>query len=222
MQALIRSTASSVTDSVHRAADGAADRARASADAATEAAKAAVRDANHMAEVAVEMADAAAALTADLANKGARVAIDAAEDGFKTSEAQIAAYVASRPKPAGPFAAYIRLGDLAYTLTICAPFEFTVYFFITVSCLYAGASTYTELASAPWMSTLDIVLAIVFLTETAVKLVAEGTHPWKFFYGNPFWGWNCFDFASKPPRATTSLLCVHSRSRPSRSTALLS
>ena len=226
MQALLRNVTSAVTDSV----DAASGKARISADAATESVRQTARDAMEeartqaanaaqMTVAAAESAGAAVELTADAVNTVAHLAKDVAEDGFTTTEEQVSAYVASRPKPAGPFAAYIRLGDLAYTLAICAPFEFTVYFFITVSCLYAGASTYVEIASASWMATLDIVLAVVFLTETAVKLVAEGTRPWKFFYGNPYWGWNCFDFTSTPPARADHHLHVHQSTV--RSTTLL-
>jgi hypothetical protein len=203
-------------------ADQAADAAMEQADLATQKAVQAGRDAMERArceadnaqqilDSAAESAMAAAEAAGDALEDGANIAMDVLEDGFVSNEDKIAMYFASRPVPRGPFAVYIRLGDLAYTLTTSTPFEFAVYFFITVSCLYAGASTYDELADEAWMANLDIALAIIFLTETAVKIVAEGTRPWKFFYGNPYWGWNCFDFTSTRTLVlNTTAFCVRS------------
>ncbi len=47
------------------------------------------------------------------------------------------------------------------------------------------------------MNNLDLGLAIVFLFESGFKIIAQGTHPWKFFYGKPYCYSNCFDFMSK-------------------------
>jgi hypothetical protein len=199
IRARAESAAADMQERASKAADMATQQAVQAGRDAMERARCEADNAQQIIDAAADSTIAAARAAEQAGIKGVNMAKDTLYDGFTSSEAQLAMYLASRPVPLGPFALYIRLGDLAYKLTTSAPFEFTVYFFITVSCLYAGASTYSELADAAWMSTLDLVLAIIFLTETALKFVAEGTHPWKFFYGNPYWGWNCFDFTSAHP-----------------------
>jgi hypothetical protein len=139
----------------------------------------------------------------------------------KTSdeEAIVEAYEATRAKPTGPMACYTRIADKAYAITKMDPFLDTIYMLIFISCFYAGASTYSAVADSDWMSMLDIVLAVIFLCESFIKIVAEGTHPWKFFYGSPYWAWNCFDFMStsspqlryRVPTMTNDCPCPYSQ-----------
>ena len=68
--------------------------------------------------------------------------------------------------------------------------------FITGVILFAGAlvgvETYPEMArrfAAP-MHVLDQVVLWIFMAEIAIKMIAEGRRPWRYFYD----GWNVFDF----------------------------
>ena len=108
------------------------------------------------------------------------------------------AYEQTRPIASGGCGAYVKLGDLVWSKVVQAKwFADVIYSSILVSCVYAGASTYDSINTSEWMANVDLVLAIIFLVESFLKIVAESTKPWRYFYGNPFWRWNCFDFLSK-------------------------
>ena len=49
------------------------------------------------------------------------------------------------------------------------------------------------LSHATWQQVIhpiDLVVLVVFITESGLKFVALDFQPWRFFYS----GWNCFDF----------------------------
>ena len=116
---------------------------------------------------------------------------------LKEAEAHlIAAYELTRPQAEGQWAWYVRVGDFAWHKIVKSKvFQECVTGAILVSCFYAGATTYSSINDAVWMASLDTSLALVFLAESAVKIVAEGPRPWMYFHGNPYWRWNIFDFS---------------------------
>jgi hypothetical protein len=109
----------------------------------------------------------------------------------------LAEYEATRPKPVGSCAGCIRVIDTVYAITQHLAFENLFYCIIITQCVHSSMSTYAGISGSSYMAALDWALGTSFFFESALKIVAEGARPWKFFYGNPQSRWNCFDFTSK-------------------------
>jgi hypothetical protein len=117
-----------------------------------------------------------------------------AEEIKSREKTLIAAYETTRPKRHG---AYSRLAEQAWRLCKLRSFNEFTYTCVLASCCYAGATTYASIKDSEWMHAIEVMLAVVFLAESALKIVAEGVRPWMYFKGSPFAQWNCFDFCSK-------------------------
>lgn len=68
---------------------------------------------------------------------------------------------------------------------------------IGVAGLLVGLQTYPELAEDPSVRAIDMAVLSIFIVELCVKIMAEGTHPGRFYSRkeNPDFAWNCFDSA---------------------------
>lgn len=77
-------------------------------------------------------------------------------------------------------------------LTAHRAFQGVVVLAILVAGVLAGVETSPALVAAhgAWLHLLDRVVLAVFVLELAVKVLAGGRHPWRFFAD----GWNVFDF----------------------------
>lgn len=64
---------------------------------------------------------------------------------------------------------------------------------ICLAGVLVGIQTYPEFEADPTLDTIDLFILGVFLTESVLKIVAEGAAPWRYFVG-PEWRWNNFDF----------------------------
>jgi phosphatidylglycerophosphatase A len=123
----------------------------------------------------------------------AETAAAAAEELAAAAQMKLQAYEDSRPKPMGVFGPYISLGDAAHKFVNGRIFGVLINLCILITCVYVAMNTYDQFKHDPTLVTLDEVLSVIFMLEVALKIVAETTRPWKYFYGNPHWGWNCFD-----------------------------
>ncbi len=84
-------------------------------------------------------------------------------------------------------------------IALCQRLVNSIFFqnFVTLVIITAGVlvgvETYQEFADRHRhiLHVLDVVVLSIFITEIALKFIALGKKPWRFFYD----GWNVFDFA---------------------------
>jgi voltage-gated sodium channel len=120
--------------------------------------------------------------------KTAAEAEAAADDSRQKAAAALQAYEDGRPDGCG-------VGDAAHACVKSSTFGVFINLCVLSSCVYVALYTYPEVRDDPRLATLDALLATIFLLEVVVKIIAESTRPWLYFYGNPNWKWNLFDFA---------------------------
>jgi len=77
-------------------------------------------------------------------------------------------------------------------LTTHPAFEYTILGVILLAAVVVGLETSRQIMDR-WgglLHTLDKLIIGIFVTEIAVKMLAHGRRPWRYFYS----GWNIFDF----------------------------
>ncbi|MDY7101871.1 MAG: ion transporter [Actinomycetota bacterium] len=76
-------------------------------------------------------------------------------------------------------------------ITTSRAFELVMTFFILLAALLVGFESYEGFRSThgELLATLDVLIVTVFVVEIVLRMLAEGTHPWRFFT-HP---WNVFD-----------------------------
>jgi len=64
---------------------------------------------------------------------------------------------------------------------------------IVLAAVVVGMETYPSLAKSKALAIIDTIITVFFTAELAIKFIAEGLSPWRYFVGRD-WGWNLFDF----------------------------
>eukprot|EP00937_MAST-01D_sp_MAST-1D-sp2_P003360 g3360.t1 len=59
--------------------------------------------------------------------------------------------------------------------------------------LLIGVGTYYPEPPPSWLQALDDIVLAIFCVEVVLKIMAEGTRPWRYWTGQE-WRWNNFDF----------------------------
>jgi len=81
----------------------------------------------------------------------------------------------------------------AMGISVSDQFNVFIISVIFLAGLLVGLQTYPQLENQSVVSGLDTFVLSVFVFEVAIKVLAEGRKPWRYFTG-PEWMWNCFDF----------------------------
>ena len=91
---------------------------------------------------------------------------------------------------------YIILSDDVYKMTKSGSFVTMYLWLILAAIMLMGIQTYKTFieGSEDDIDLVEMILQIMFTLEVAAKLVGQSVYPWRYFYGGPEWGWNCFDF----------------------------
>ncbi|KAJ0395133.1 hypothetical protein P43SY_004626 [Pythium insidiosum] len=87
----------------------------------------------------------------------------------------------------------VRMANVARYLLGRYWFTSLVMLCISWASLSVGLQTYEELSESDVLNDLDLFVLSVFTAECALKIIAEGLHPWRFFMGKEM-RWNIFDF----------------------------
>jgi len=99
---------------------------------------------------------------------------------------------------------YLKMAQIAYIISRSNYFINCMTCWIILAGLLVGVNTYTYLY--PHMEgnkelyRLDVCINVAFFIEVGIKILAEGTAPWRYFVGK-HWSWNIFDL-------TIVIVCV--------------
>jgi voltage-gated sodium channel len=93
----------------------------------------------------------------------------------------------------GSSRSYVQLGDLVHKNITTKP-EFEAFFqiMIGIMCVLMGIETYLTEEGHPAVDGLMLLLVVFFTLEVLLKIVAESTKPWRYFFG-PSGSWNTLD-----------------------------
>ncbi|KAE9020296.1 hypothetical protein PR002_g12567 [Phytophthora rubi] len=89
---------------------------------------------------------------------------------------------------------YVKLANVAISTLNNTWFNSLVMLCISWASLSVGLQTYPVLGESVILNDMDFAVLAVFILEAAIKILAEGLYPWRFFTGKEM-RWNCFDFA---------------------------
>jgi voltage-gated sodium channel len=108
-------------------------------------------------------------------------------------------YLQKRPdakkfKAGSPIRQFVELGDQLFDLTRSPIFRGVIFGTIGLAGLSVMLTTYDTMDGLLGLEIVNFVILGIFCIEVLLKILAESIHPWKFFYGNPEWKWNIFDF----------------------------
>ena len=88
---------------------------------------------------------------------------------------------------------YLKLARVCYEIVLGDAFNLFIIVVIIAAGVVVGLQSYPDLEHDSTVVATDFIILGIFCLEVLLKIAAEGTRPWMYWFGKE-WRWNNFDF----------------------------